>query len=189
MMNEQMKLRMLIITALFAAIIGVLAQVSIPIPPVPITGQTFAIGLAATILGAKYGTMSVLLYLMIGAIGAPVFAQMSGGFAVFVGPTGGFLFGFIPSAFMIGYILEKTSFQVKQAIFANIVGMFIALFFGTVWLKYGGNLSWSAAFTGGFTPFIFVGLIKALLASWLGILIRKRLIAANLLFTERNISA
>ena len=67
MMNEQMKLRMLIITALFAAIIGVLAQVSIPIPPVPITGPTFAIGLAATILGAKYGTMSVLLYLMIGA--------------------------------------------------------------------------------------------------------------------------
>ena len=69
------KLRMMIISALFAAIIGVLAQVTIPLPLVPITGQTLAIGLAATILGSRYGTLSVLLYLCMGAIGVPVFAQ------------------------------------------------------------------------------------------------------------------
>src|SRR5690625_5512933 len=71
--NSSTKLRMMIVTALFAAIIAVLAQVAIPMPlGVPITGQTLAIGLAATILGSRYGTLSAILYLIIGAIGVPV---------------------------------------------------------------------------------------------------------------------
>ncbi len=81
---------MLIVTALFAAITGILAQVVISLPLVPITGQTLAIGLAATILGSRYGTLSSLLYLIIGAVGVPVFAQMTSGFGVIFGPTGGF---------------------------------------------------------------------------------------------------
>ncbi|HLG27585.1 MAG TPA: biotin transporter BioY, partial [Paenisporosarcina sp.] len=64
MRNNQLK--MLIITALFAAIIGIMAQITIPLPLVPITGQTLAIGLAATILGKKYGTLSVVVYIMLG---------------------------------------------------------------------------------------------------------------------------
>lgn len=80
MKNEQLKLRMMIVTALFAAIIGVLAQMTIPLPLVPITGQTLAIGLAATILGSRYGTLSVILYLIIGSAGVPVFAEFSGEF-------------------------------------------------------------------------------------------------------------
>ena len=81
-MRQKSKLQWMIITALFAAIIGVLAQVTIPLPLVPITGQTLAIGLAATILGSRYGTISTLLYIVMGAIGIPVFAQMSGGLGV-----------------------------------------------------------------------------------------------------------
>lgn len=107
MSKQQQKLRMMIITALFAAIIGILAQLTIPLPLVPITGQTLAIGIAATILGYKYGTISVLLYLFIGSVGVPVFAEFSGGISKLVGPTGGYLIGFIPSAFMIGFVLEK----------------------------------------------------------------------------------
>lgn len=107
MTNEQRRLRMMIITALFAAIIGVMAQITIPLPLVPITGQTLAIGLAATILGARYGTLSVILYVIIGAAGIPVFAEMKAGVSVLVGPTGGYLFSFIPTAFFIGWFLEK----------------------------------------------------------------------------------
>lgn len=184
MTESNVKLRMMIVTALFAAIIGILAQVTIPLPLVPITGQTLAIGLAATILGARYGTMSILVYLGIGAVGIPVFAQMSGGLGSLFGPTGGYLFGFIPTAFIIGYYLEKTRFTVFNAIVANVIGMFVALTFGTVWLKVFANLSWAAAMTGGFLPFIIVGLIKAALAAWIGISVRNRLKSASLLYVK-----
>lgn len=180
-MNRNNKLQMMIVTALFAAIIGVLAQVTVPLPLVPITGQTLAIGLAATILGSKYGTISSLLYIVMGAIGIPVFAQMSGGLGVVFGPTGGFIVGFIPATFIIGYYLEKTSFTVIQAIIANVIGMVITLAFGMVWLKFSASLSWPAAFVSGVAPFIVVGLIKAFLAGWVGILVRKRLVSANIL--------
>lgn len=186
MTTQQLKLRMMIVTALFAAIIGVLAQISIPIQPVPFTGQTLAIGLAATILGSRYGTLSVLLYLIIGAAGVPVFAEFSGGVSKLVGPTGGYLVGFIPSAFLMGWFMEKTSFNFKNAMIANTIGMFITLAFGTAWLKIAANLSWTVAFAGGFSPFIFFGLLKAFLASWVGILVRNRLISANLLFSKKS---
>lgn len=175
------KLRMMIISSLFAAIIGVLAQLTVPLPLVPITGQTLAIGLAATILGAKYGTISVLIYLCMGSIGLPVFAQLSGGLGVLFGPTGGFLIGFIPSAFVIGYYLEKTKFTVGNAVIANVIGMFIALIFGTVWLKFVASLTWTAAIASGFAPFLVVGLLKAALAAWAGIIVRDRLKSTNLL--------
>ncbi|MCZ2258225.1 biotin transporter BioY [Sporosarcina sp. G11-34] len=188
MTESSFKLRMMIISALFAAIIGILAQITVPLPLVPITGQTLAIGLAATILGSRYGTLSVLLYLCMGAIGMPVFAQMSGGLGILVGPTGGYLVGFIPTAFIIGYFLEKTSFTIRNAVLANILGTFIALIFGTVWLMFSANLSWTAAFASGFVPFIIVGFMKAGLAAWAGILVRDRLKSTNLL-TSLNAQA
>ncbi|WP_174733093.1 biotin transporter BioY [Mesobacillus harenae] len=185
MNKEQLKLRMMIVTALFAAIIGVLAQITIPLPLVPITGQTLAIGLAATILGARYGTLSVLLYLAIGAAGVPVFAEMKAGVSILFGPTGGYLVGFIPSAFFIGWLMEKTAFTFKIAMAANTVGMFITLAFGTAWLKLAADLSWTAAMAGGFYPFIIVGLLKAAIASYVGVLVRQRLISANLLVSVK----
>ena len=108
MTKDQIKLRSMIMIALFAAIIGVLAQVTIPLPLVPITGQTLAIGLAATILGSRNGTFAVILYLLIGSAGVPVFAEFSAGISKLFGPTGGFLVGFIPAAFIIGFYMEKT---------------------------------------------------------------------------------
>jgi biotin transport system substrate-specific component len=180
---QQERLKMLITSALFASIIGILAQVSIPLPfsPVPITGQTLAIGLAATILGRKYGTISVLIYLAIGAIGVPVYAEFSGGFAALIGPTGGYLIGFIPTVFIIAYYIEKTSFTVLQAMIANTIGMIVTLVFGMVWLKIAASLSWKDAFLLGVSPFLILGVFKAYLASVIGIIVRKRLVKANLL--------
>ncbi|WP_096152894.1 biotin transporter BioY [Bacillus sp. FJAT-45066] len=187
MSKEQLKLRTMIIVALFAAITGVLAQLSIPLPfsPVPITGQTLAIGLAATILGARYGTYAIILYLLIGAAGVPVFAQMKAGLSIIVGPTGGYLVAFIPTALFIGWYLQKTSFTFIQALIANTIAIFIPLTIGTAWLAYSYQLSLGAAMTAGFTPFLIGGVIKAVLAAWIGILVRERLISANLLFTNK----
>lgn len=179
MRNEHLK--MLIVTALFAAIIGIMAQITIPLPYVPITGQTLAVGLAATILGKRYGVFSVLVYIMLGIAGLPVFSGMSSGIGVVFGPTGGYIIGFIPAAFLIGWLLERFGFTVKNAVIANIIAMIITLSFGAVWLKFVAELSWTAALTGGVTPFILVGIIKAILAATTGILVRKRLTSAKLL--------
>ncbi|GKV66198.1 MULTISPECIES: biotin transporter BioY [unclassified Sporosarcina] len=181
MTESSSRLKMLIVSALFAAIIGIMAQLTIPLPLVPITGQTLAVGLAATILGSRYGTISVLVYLMMGAVGIPVFSGMSSGLGVIFGPTGGFLIGFIPAAFLTGYYMERTSFTLPQAIVANIIAMFVTLIFGTVWLKFVAELSWTAAFMAGFAPFLIGGFIKAILAAWAGILVRGRLLANRLL--------
>lgn len=177
------RLQQLIIISLFAAIIGILAQISIPLPftAVPITGQTLAIGLAATILGSRNSTYATIIYIIIGAIGVPVFAQFTAGFGVILGPTGGFLIGFIPTVFIMGWYLEKTQFSYIQAFIANVIGMFITLIIGTIWLKYVAHLSWTAAFIGGFAPFIVGGFIKAFMAAWIGIIVRNRLQTANLI--------
>lgn len=88
-------LKELILAAEFAAIISVLSQMTIPFGLVPLTGQTFAIGLTATFLGRKLGLISVVVYLLLGLIGLPVFSGMTGGIAVLFGPTGGYLIGFL----------------------------------------------------------------------------------------------
>ncbi|WP_017380233.1 biotin transporter BioY [Paenisporosarcina sp. TG-14] len=179
MRNENLK--MLIVTALFAAIIGIMAQLTIPLPLVPITGQTLAIGLAATILGKRYGTLSVLVYIMLGIAGLPVFSAMTSGLGIVFGPTGGYIIGFIPAAFIIGWYLERFGFTVTHAIIANIMGTVVTLTFGAVWLKFIAELSWTAVLAGGVTPFIIVGIIKAVIAATVGIIVRKRLTSAKLL--------
>src|SRR5699024_4562582 len=150
-MKQTSKLQFMITIALFSAIISVFSQITIPLPLIPITGQTLAIGLAATIMGSRNGTASVILYIMIGAIGIPVFAQFSAGLGVIVGPTGGFLIGFIPATFIIGYYLEKTSFTIGHALIANVIGTFITLCFGTLKLKLSAELPSSAALINAFS--------------------------------------
>ncbi|TDL31803.1 biotin transporter BioY [Jeotgalibacillus sp. S-D1] len=178
---ENKRLRMMINCGIFAAMTAILAQIEIPLPLIPISGQTLAVGITATILGSRYGAMTLVVYMLIGTAGLPVFAGFSGGAHVLVGPTGGYIFGFIAAAFITGLILEKTSFNLTQAIIANIAGMIVTLAFGTIWLKILLDLSWPAALAAGVYPFLVVGVIKALLAAWIGIKVRERLLQARLI--------
>lgn len=96
-MNQTSKfsVRDICYAGLFAAVIAVMAQISIPMPlGVPMTMQTFAITLAAVVLGSKLSAIATLVYLLLGAVGVPVLANFSGGIDKFVGPTGGFLISF-----------------------------------------------------------------------------------------------
>ena len=105
--KSKMSVRDICYAGLFAAVIAVMAQISIPMPlGVPMTMQTFAITLAAVVLGAKLSALSSLIYLILGAVGIPVLANFSGGFDKFVGPTGGFLISFPLMAFIIGWGAE-----------------------------------------------------------------------------------
>ncbi|MFJ7953878.1 biotin transporter BioY [Lysinibacillus sp. NPDC096418] len=169
-----------VLAAFGAAIIAVLAQVTIPLPLVPITGQTLAIGLVVTILGAKLGTLSVLLYILLGAVGIPVFTGFVGGLGIIVGLTGGYIVGFLPTAIIMGLYMKKFGLTIPHAIVANVIGMVITLAFGTTWLKIVAELSWNAAFMAGAATFIIPGLLKAALAAWLGVVVRRRLETAHL---------
>lgn len=179
MKNSQLK--MWITSALFAAFIGIFAQLTIPLPLVPITGQTFAIGFTVTVLGMRYGSLSVLIYILLGAIGVPVFSAMSGGLGIIFGPTGGYIIGFLPATLLMGLYFKIYGYSKTHAISANLIGMVITLIFGTIWLKYGSGLSWPTAFSAGIYPFLIVGVIKAVLAALAGITVRRRLISAKLL--------
>ncbi|MGJ9457314.1 biotin transporter BioY [Oceanobacillus sp. CF4.6] len=181
MNKKSERLRILLKCSIFAAITAILAQIEIPLPLIPISGQTLAVGIAATILGSRHGALAMVCYAAIGAVGLPVFAGFSGGPQVLVGPSGGYIFGFIAAAYVTGLILEKTKFTIRMAFLANIVGMIVTLLFGTVQLKLVLDLGWNAAIVAGVYPFIVVGLIKAYLASWIGITVRQRLIQAKLI--------
>lgn len=101
--NKLLTTKGLVLTAMFTAVLAVLSQISIPLPGgVPITLQTFAVVFLAVNLGSGYGTVSVLVYLLIGAAGIPVFANFNGGLGVLFGPTGGYLLGFLPLAALTG---------------------------------------------------------------------------------------
>lgn len=174
--------RELVLAGLFAAVISILAQFTIPLGPIPLTLQTFAVGFVVTILGKKTGTISVAIYLLMGMIGLPVLAGGAAGIASYFGPTGGFLIGFLFQAYVTGLIIEKTRFNYFWSIFANIVGAFITLIFGSLWLKFSGSLPWNAAFSAGMIPFILPGVIKALAAGYLGVLLGKRLSFTHLMY-------
>src|SRR5699024_2628260 len=140
------RLQMIIATAFLTAITGILPQITIPLSFIPITGQTPANGLVAKMLGPRYSPYSAIFYMIISGIGVPVFSQMTGGLGILFGATAGFIIGFIPTVYFIGKYLETTSFTIINAIIANIIGMFITLTFGTIWLKVVANLTWMNAF-------------------------------------------
>lgn len=104
------------VTTLFSVIIAVCSWISIPIGSVPVTLQTFAVALAGFLLGKKKGAICATLYLLMGAIGLPVFSAMQGGFGPFLAPTGGFLIGFIPLAFFCGFGKDKRSAAIFGAL-------------------------------------------------------------------------
>lgn len=167
--------------AFSATLISVLAQITIPIPIIPLTLQTFAVGLIATVLPKKQATLAVCLYLIMGAIGLPVFASFTSGLGIIFGPTGGFLLSFPLMAFVISAYIARVPHSIIHLICANFIGMIMNLFIGTVWLKYILKLEWQTAFLTGFTPFLIVGVIKALLAAYLGQILFRRMKQARLL--------
>lgn len=127
--------RNLVFTALFAALICVAAPFSVQAGPIPITLATFAIYLAGTILGGKRGMIAVIVYILLGAVGLPVFSNFQGGFGVLFGPTGGYIIGYIPLVLITGIFAEMNI--KKNRAFVTVIGMILATAalyaFGTVW--------------------------------------------------------
>ena len=105
-MNSPSRLRLTIYASLFAALTAAGAFLAIPIGPVPIVLQNFFVFLTGLLLGPRWGSASVAVYLLAGALGLPVFAGGTGGIGRFVGPTGGYLIGYLPAVWVIGWIAQ-----------------------------------------------------------------------------------
>ncbi len=174
--NKLFTVKNMCYVGLFTAVIAIMAQISIPMPlGVPMTMQTFAITLAAIILGAKLSTISSLIYILLGAIGLPVLAGFSGGISKFVGPTGGFLISFPIMAFIIGYAVDHRNAFKGAFVVGLIAGTVVNYIVGIAMFCILTQSSVAVGFTACVLPFIPTAIIKAILAALIGFPIRKRL--------------
>jgi biotin transport system substrate-specific component len=155
------KLRWMVLASLMAALTAVGAYIHVPIGPVPIVLSTLFAILSGLLLGSRWGLASMGLYLLVGAIGLPVFAGGKGGFAHFIGPTGGYLFGYALAAWMTGFISERSGGSLILYIFAVIIGSLAIYGLGVPWLKMVTQMSWSKALMVGVIPFLIGDAIKA----------------------------
>ncbi|MCD8039549.1 MAG: biotin transporter BioY [Lachnospiraceae bacterium] len=182
-MNEKKKLntKTLALIGVMTAVTCILGPLSIPLPisPVPISLTNLAIYFSLYVLGMKKGTVSYLIYLLIGFIGLPVFSSFTSGPAKLLGPTGGYLIGFIFMALIGGFVIDRTG-NVPVCFIGLVIATAVCYMFGTAWLAYQGGMTFYAALAAGVIPFIPGDLAKIVIAMLAGPQIRKRLRKAGL---------
>ena len=154
---------------MFGALTAAVAWFKIPLPftPVPITLQTIVVLLSGAMLGSYYGALSMIIYIMVGALGLPVFAGGASGIGVLIGPTGGYLFSYFIAAFVIGKIIESMKPSYANYVVAMIVGSIVIYSLGATQGKLITKLPWNAIVVGWVLPFIIGDVIKLLLAAWI----------------------
>ena len=144
--------------------IALLAQVAIPMYPVPFTGQTLGVLLTGALLGKKRASISLLVYLFQGIIGLPVFVGGTFGIARLAGPTGGYLIGFVFAAIIVGHLTEKGwDRNFITSVFAMLIGSVVIYSFGLLWLS--NFTGWDKVLSAGLIPFISGDIIKILIAA------------------------
>lgn len=153
------------LSCLFAALCAAGAFIVFPIPgsPVPVVVQNLFVVLAGLLLGPVDGSVAVLIFLCLGALGFPVFSGGRGGLAHFAGPTGGYLIGYIVAALLAGAVARKRG-PLRNSIGA-VIGFVSILSIGVVRLKLLKNVDWGKAFAAGFLPFLPGDAVKAVLCA------------------------
>lgn len=170
MANRMNILLSISLVALFAALTAAGAFISIPLPfsPVPVVLQNLFALLSGMILGPLMGTAAIILYLCIGILGAPVFAGARGGFAVLLGPTGGYLLGYVSASLVAGIITgsprKNHGTHWVRIVTAVLVGMILIYIPGLLRLNMVMNGNWPKTLTAGLIPFILGDLAKGAVA-------------------------
>ncbi len=184
------KTKEITLIGLMTAVTCIAGPLSLPLPfsPVPISLTNLAIYFSVYILGMRRGTISYLVYLLLGFVGLPVFSAFTSGPAKLFGPTGGYLIGFIFMALICGYCIDRWNGQTAMSLVGMLAGTAVMYIFGTVWLAYqmskgsGQNITAAlpAAFAAGVLPFIVGDLAKMALALLVGSQVRIRVRKAAL---------
>ena len=164
-MKQRITTHDMILCALFAALTALLSQLAIPLQPVPINLATLAVFLAGGILGATYGALSQLVYVLVGAVGAPVFSSFTGGVGILVGPTGGYIAGYVAAAFLVGLLIQKFGMKIHILVLSMLAGLAACYLLGTAWfmISTGTGLMQSLALC--VVPFLFGDALKILAAA------------------------
>lgn len=180
-----MKTKDMIICAVFAAIMCVCSVISIPIGPVPVSLGTFGVMITAAILGWKRGTISVIVFILIGAIGLPVFSGFRGGFQVILGPTGGYITSYIFMALIIGALtknLAENKFAAMgQIALSCILGFIVCYFFGTLQFMFVQKITLTESLAMCVLPFIPFDIAKSVITGYAAYMVRKSLARVGLL--------
>lgn len=166
-----MKYKSLCYAALGAAVICVLAPISIPVGAVPVSLSLFAVLLVSAILPTKLALLSVLCHIALGAVGAPVFAGFVGGFQVIIGPTGGFIIGYIPAAFIVSHFQKK---KVNTSVLM-IISATLCYIIGVSWLSFSTETGFIASLHTTLLTCAIPDAIKIVLASLLSAAINRRI--------------
>jgi biotin transport system substrate-specific component len=180
MKEKSLSIQQLAVIGVMAAVICILAPFSIPIGVVPISFTNLAIYIAMYVLGRKKGTISCLIYLLIGLVGVPVYSGFTGGPGKLFGPTGGYLIGFAFMALISGIFIDRFITKMYLCFVGMLLGTAVCYLLGTIWLAYQAGLSFHAALAAGVIPFIPGDLIKMILAMLIGPQLRKALNKAGL---------
>ena len=174
------------VTAIMTAVICVVSPFSVPLPgAVPISLGTLGVYIASSLLGAKKGLIAVLLYLVIGAIGLPVFAQFTGGISIIAGPTGGYMVGYLLMALLTGWFADHSSNKIWKLSLGMVLGTLACYLLGTLWLAYTMKLELIAALWAGVIPFIPGDVVKIILSVSLAKVLRPQL-SRFLLTTKKS---
>lgn len=166
-MTDHLKLRNLIFVAEATIFLALFSQVTIPFGPIPFTGQTFALGVLASLLRTRESFWTVFLYILLGTLGLPVFAGFSSGLPILVGPTAGYLWAFFLQVLFIGWAKERFGHGFWTLLLLNLIGMLFPLICGSLWLMHVLHLSLLQGFLTGFLPYVLVGILKAVLGTLL----------------------
>ncbi len=169
------KTKRIAVTALLAAVIAIIAPFSFPIGVVPISLATLAVYVAAGALDWKTGTAAVVIYILIGAAGVPVFSSFTGGLQHILGATGGFIIGYIPLAFASGIITDKFSSKKIAFFCGNIIGTLLCYACGTVWFMVVTNNGIGGALSVCVLPFLPFDALKIIVAGVVNPKIRQAL--------------
>jgi biotin transport system substrate-specific component len=146
-----------------AAMLALASWIEIPMVPVPMTMQTYAVLVIGMLLGWRVGALSVLVYLALAAIGVPVLAGGGAGVARLVGPTAGYLGGFLAAVVLVGWLASRGWIGIGRSLVAMILGHVVILGLGVTWLA--GRIGWNDALAAGLIPFIPGAAIKSVLAA------------------------
>ena len=158
-------LRNILLAVAGSLVVAAAAQVTVPLPVVPLTLQTMAVLAIGAAYGARLGAATLALYAVEGAAGLPVFAEMKAGVAVIAGPTGGYIIGFILAAALVGYLAERNWDRSLPKMFvAALLGAVVLYIPGLIWLHQFAN-GWPQTMEWGLTPFVYGDLVKAALVA------------------------
>lgn len=176
-------LKQITLAGLMTAVFCLLGPLSlnIPISPVPISLGMLALYFVVSVLGMKLGTFSVLAYILLGLAGLPVFTGFTGGAGKLLGPTGGYIIGYIFMALICGFFVDKWGNRLIMEILGMVLGTAVCYLFGTVWLAYLASYTFYQALAAGVLPYIPVDALKLALALLVGRQIRARILKAGLL--------